>query len=521
MTGGSSSIGSSTQKVSVAFYLRDEISVLKLLKKIHHSILPVDTKNELRDMIFSFRAVPDAQVTDTLRTTFAEYGFTVLGEEEAVTAVEELSEVFTPEVVKTQKPLNRMGNTRMQPRFTPASISTASQTSRVAPVAQSVEPTKVEISEPEQPIAEQPINEPAAEVPDVLTPEPVVASGSESTTSTADRIKEIKKEVNTLVGNPVNLIDVNNEVGREYMSALLDAMKKTNGGSSGEVEAAMVRLETAFASVQVTVGSKGIVQDTVPPEQKTAPVSETSANKKIEQVPAEPIVEPTPAAIAPDDASKPVAPVTAPAVSGFASVHQTHVPEVVAETVSPVVETSPAPAVASSPEVAKLAVTPVPNVAPVVPEVENASSDMLSVAKEKQIADLLTSQKQEAAVTDKQRKDAEIASLDPLMTPDVTNGLNQLISEWGLFKSSGLFGTGPSGVEHPLYKKLSQLTMSAIVAGRFDEATPQIKRSITDYMNGWRYEEGILHEHGETFEHYLRRVIKHILGKKFTDTPVA
>ena len=30
-------------------------------------------------------------------------------------------------------------------------------------------------------------------------------------------------------------------------------------------------------------------------------------------------------------------------------------------------------------------------------------------------------------------------------------------------------------------------------------------------MNGWRYEQGLIYEQGETFEHYLRRVIRHIL----------
>ncbi len=30
-------------------------------------------------------------------------------------------------------------------------------------------------------------------------------------------------------------------------------------------------------------------------------------------------------------------------------------------------------------------------------------------------------------------------------------------------------------------------------------------------MNGWRYEQGIIYDQGETFEHYLRRVIRHIL----------
>jgi hypothetical protein len=138
----------------------------------------------------------------------------------------------------------------------------------------------------------------------------------------------------------------------------------------------------------------------------------------------------------------------------------------------------------------------------------------MSVAKEKQIQDLLTSEKQKAAITDKQRQDAEVAAMDPLMTPEVTAGLQQLLSEWALFKSSGIFGTGGSGMEHPLYKKLAVLNMTAIVAGRYEGATPQTKRSITDYMNGWRYEEGILQEQGELFEHYLRRVIKHILDKR-------
>ena len=101
-----------------------------------------------------------------------------------------------------------------------------------------------------------------------------------------------------------------------------------------------------------------------------------------------------------------------------------------------------------------------------------------------------------------------VAALD---SPEVTKGLEQLLSEWKLFRSSGFLGTGPSGNEHPLYKQLAGLPMAAIVSGRFEGVTPEIKQSITDYLNGWRYEQGIVHEMGETFEHYLRRVIKHIL----------
>lgn len=100
------------------------------------------------------------------------------------------------------------------------------------------------------------------------------------------------------------------------------------------------------------------------------------------------------------------------------------------------------------------------------------------------------------------------------MVSEVTTGLRQLLSEWTLFKSSGLFGTGPSGIDHPLYKKLNTLPMQAVIAGRFEGSTTQIRQSISDYMNGWRYEEGVVFDYGESFEHYLRRVIRHILDKK-------
>jgi hypothetical protein len=100
---------------------------------------------------------------------------------------------------------------------------------------------------------------------------------------------------------------------------------------------------------------------------------------------------------------------------------------------------------------------------------------------------------------------------DPLMTKQVDDGLQQLLLEWSLFKKSGLFGTGPKGREHPLFKKIAPLPITLLLAGRFDGATQEIKQSITDYMNGWRYEQGIVYEQGESFERYLRRVIKHII----------
>ena len=70
--------------------------------------------------------------------------------------------------------------------------------------------------------------------------------------------------MNSLVGNPVNLIDVNNEVGREYMNALLDAMKKTLGSSPAqEVERAMARLERAFVEVKAALAAMGMMSEEV------------------------------------------------------------------------------------------------------------------------------------------------------------------------------------------------------------------------------------------------------------------
>lgn len=114
---------------------------------------------------------------------------------------------------------------------------------------------------------------------------------------------------------------------------------------------------------------------------------------------------------------------------------------------------------------------------------------------------------------------ADVAPGAGLHTPEIDAGLEQLLSEWKLFKKSGFLGTGPNGTNHPLYKKLAGLPMAAVVAGRFEGATPEVKQTITDYMNGWRYEQGIVHRMDEQFEHYLRRVIKHIMDKQKQQQP--
>ena len=99
-----------------------------------------------------------------------------------------------------------------------------------------------------------------------------------------------------------------------------------------------------------------------------------------------------------------------------------------------------------------------------------------------------------------------------LTTPEVTKGLEQLLSEWDLFKSSGIFGLGAGGREHPLYKKLAALSVTNVVSGRWEGAEAKSVTNIKEYMDGWKKQWGIEADSEESFETYLRRVIAQILN---------
>ena len=98
-----------------------------------------------------------------------------------------------------------------------------------------------------------------------------------------------------------------------------------------------------------------------------------------------------------------------------------------------------------------------------------------------------------------------------LMNPDVTKGLEKLLSEWDMFKSSGIFGLGAGGVEHPLYKKIAALPIMSVVSGRWEGTDTKAVTNIKEYMDGWKQQWGIDADPEESFETYLRRVIAEIL----------
>jgi hypothetical protein len=322
-------------------------------------------------------------------------------------------------------------------------------------------------------------------------------------------VREIKSIVNDKIGNPVNLVDIDNKVGREYMSALLEAMKKLSSGVNSA--STMQRLEAAFVEVEHVL------------EQPRPPVEPTVSRVQV------PVSVPTPVVAKPPTPELPTAP--APAQPAPTPVPVVSVPPVPRqEPVVLKVDTQPKPAstpvmVAPEPEPApkpKPAPVEVPkpteqtaeqNARPASTPIEdkrwNAAAASIKPAPIKPLSESAEPLK---SISDVPTQDSITnKDADPLQSQEVNEGLNLLLADWMLFKKSGLFGTGPNGSLHPLYQKIKDLQIPLLLAGRFEGATQEIKQSITDYMNGWRYEQGIIYEQGETFDHYLRRVIRHIL----------
>lgn len=453
-----------------------------------------------------------------------------------------------------------------------------------------------------------------------VTPRDFVSGSKYATTSATQandnplqRIREIKSEVNALVGNPVKLVEIDNKIGREYMTALLEAMKAINSGTSAIPY--MDRLEKSFEIVKQIVPAKLVVADPAPIRTAINHPSVTPLDTNVENLSkttdSTAVVSPNLATVgdltkasipSPNNnfsnetgplGDNPVPGPTLPADNQSESTLSQGKAEEIEKEIRPLSpdrrsetyslndsETfSPQEAVNTTPaEPAEVgwgdnpvptlkntgfvqvpvrksvtaenqplsgfektyntseSESPNPETAPMPPRLNKddeytlrikpdvlPQNDALLSSVAIPVADT-GSPVTPALATSVAKLDVRLKTLeslrpdpvttgavDPLQTPDVTEGLSQLLSEWQIFKRSGIFGTGPGGIEHPLYKKLSSLQIPLILAGRFEGSTQEIRQSVTDYMNGWRYEQGIVYEQGETFEHYLRRVIRCII----------
>ncbi len=487
-TVGSSRVGSFTPSInSRTFDVHKEVDALEVLSYVHQMAIDSQVKNEIRDLMFDYRLNGDKESIKKLIAVTKAIGLTL------VSSKEETEGQLPEEPVSVSRAI---GSSRLTPVF-----------SRKPTVTKSTE-TKSEKSVPAVPAAPTPVSEPPSPPPTpaapTTPPPPPSTPPAQAMPTTAPvgegvnaRINEIKRVVNGKVGNPVHLIDIDNELGREYMAALLDAMKKANGGQSGEVATAMERLELAFATV-MKILEKGIekkLEPEVAPEPVTpSPPPVPTPEKTITQ--AESVAAPV-EAVPPAPDKMPIEKSTATDVLPQSEIPAVSVP---IRKIEPPTPPIPKPSLESVK-------------APVEKELVEEPSPLVSVAEEKKLKKELRDETKREIEKLESSQAAADAEADPLTNRAVTNGLKQLLSEWSLFKSSGIFGTGPNGIEHPLYKQISGLQMQVVVTGRFEDANPQIRQSISDYMNGWRYEEGVVYEPTETFEHYLRRVIKRILDR--------
>lgn len=489
---------------SLGFDLNSQKGVAILLASLRASTLSSVQKNEIRDLVFSYtNGGGDASIRIALEQKLKSYNIVPI----------QTPPTTEPKKVEPPKPVAPVlpfGSSRPVPVFkvTTGSIPKNEPVQKphlsntpVKNIASTrpFENKKVDVGNPIPKVAsdvpKNPSPDPKPKPVDVPLPEPAQAPVN---AVYLDRIREIKSIVNTKVGNPVNLVDIDNQVGREYMSALLEAMKKLSGGIPGQLDLAMKRLEVAFVEVEkaIEVHNKTAKIDTAKPESVPEKESENFPTLANNFAVNKPVQNATPLTLAENVKTQPTT-----TISRVENTTATR-PEISVSDPMKVAENIVASSVVSVPPPP---IRPQPTPTPTQVETPEVSGfKAKSVLNEDPLA-----KPTDLPLTKPTENKVEIT--DPLYANDVSAGLDQLLSEWSIFKKSGLFGTGPKGKDHPLFKKIADLQIPLLLAGRFEGSTQEIRQSITDYMNGWRYEQGIIYENGETFEKYLRRVIKHIL----------
>lgn len=475
---------------SGVYDVTNQADVLALLKLVRTSTLDPESKDEVRDLLFALDGGNAQQTVGALSVHLDPLSVTVSAGDRVSTQADVETPVSTatsvPDTTVVTASSHRAGfaGGRPLPSFGPA---TRENSATVTTVSSS----KPDVTPSTEPVSSAPFAPEAKPEPDASAASDVAVTAS--TIEPMERIKEIKKIINDQVGNPAHLIDTTNDIGRAYMNALLTAMKAVSG--EGDTAAAMTELEIAFEAVQKSLAAHQAAEPT-----ESASVVEPNTEDKDsapDVVPAPFVATPHAAPAEPDLTSTPENIPTAPVKSATPTAPADEPVESI--TAAPVADAVATPSQAESATKTTAVPTPQPAAKP--------QSGLRSLAD--------TMQRQDEAKTAAQPATPVVTTpQDPLESDMVENGLDQLLKEWSLFKSSGLLGTGAKGAAHPLYKELRNMPMNMVIAGRFEGATPEVRQSITDYMNGWRYEQGMTHDMQETFEHYLRRVVKTIIDKQ-------
>ena len=344
------------------------------------------------------------------------------------------------------------------------------------------------------------------------------------------RIMEIKHRVNALVGNPVTLMEKGNGIGRSYMGALLTAMKATSPGSTTNVFDAMQKLEESFREILTFTATKNngaaMAPEPVPPKPilPPIPVPPTVAEEITDTV----IEVPIPIPVA-------VPPVVIQAVQDV-PIKKSPLKERVTEIPVDDVENDSRWS-KDDEEISRRAAREVTKVIEessisrpsaergrrsFLPSLVDIEEDTLSLpnstAEATWHAHTIPDDLSTASVLGRPESSMTGVTLGTpqaeLMSKQVTAALEQLLHGWHIFSSSGLFGMGPGGMEHPVYQQIALLTMGEVLSSRWENANPKVAHSVKDYADAWRHEQSISYLPTETFEHYLRRVAQRIMKRQ-------
>ncbi len=336
------------------------------------------------------------------------------------------------------------------------------------------------------------------------------------------RITEIKRAVNEYIGNPVALMSLSDDVGKKYMSALLGALKSTSAGGDGNADGAMATLESAYGLLVATSKSKDEKEVKIISSNDTDAHSESTPVKETDAPPQEVI----------EDKQETVSiPVSDSIPNISLDVQETNkAPDVPVEEIKDVAVVKEAvhaqptrhDILRSGFKKSDNAISSVVRSVQQKKYVERESSAPLVVETadipkiEEMISPDINPQPRRKIISEDEKKVIEKVAVkqSELYSTEITTMLETLLHEWSVFSGSGIFGTGPGGTLHPLFKTLSQLSMGEVVAGRFEGSDPKILKIIKQYIDAWRHEQGITYTLNETFEHYLRRVVQRILKRQ-------
>ena len=538
VSGSSSHVASAAQAVG-GFDLHTQQGVANLLKQLRTSNIPVQTKTTIRELVLKYaQSGGNVGVREELEAMLSSLalvsGSSGAGKAMVTSPASVKNDTTSAPVKATPKSVKHFGfsGARPVPSFkiqkaaevvsTPKTTPTIKEAPEVAIQTEATSPAPVSFTQ---------VNSvPGSTIKEKIdpTPSPVAqetSSGVEK--NNLNRILEIKREVITLVGNPVNLVDIDNAVGKQYMTSLLEAMKKTNGGTKEEAAEAMANLENAFIAV------KGVTERTLKPnfepsliqEPNIQTLEETSVQNSAPEI--KPPVAPTEiktdsepdVSSTVDDLTNTSKPIVPQGVTENLAQDEEGWKQAATEQVSELVETNIN--YSEQTDSRQLGGVPLQD----IPTYGFSRPPRSIVVPPKPKLSVSNNENKMAppppppahTMKDSFPEDAAKAVMvhgetgDDLMTPDITVGLTQLLSEWNIFKGSGLFGMGPGGIDHPLYVSIKDNSMLSIMNGTFTGATNEVQQSINDYVNGWRYEQSIVPQHSETFEHFLRRVVRKVL----------